>query len=346
MADITIKDIAKKAGVAKSTVSRVINNSGYVKEDTRQRIAEVMREYNYIPSATAQSLSRRESNAIALIIPEADNPFFSEILRVIGSVINEQGLTLILCHTENSAKNDLWTLQNIRQQRVRGIIYTPAVHCTDDKNGQAVLEILSDIGTPVVLLDRPLELKGIEFDGVFSNNFEGAYSATKALINAGHKQIGIVAGDLELFIGRERMAGYRQAMEEAGLRVLERNIIHGEFNTEITYQQTKKKLASGTYPTAYFVCNNLSSKGFLRAVFERGMKIPDDIAYVGFDPVDGLDIFGLEYSCLDRDVHSMGAEAARLLLKRINMPDRTAKVEKIILPPVLRLRGSERKAKE
>ena len=338
MKEVTISDIAKKAGVAKSTVSRVINEKGYVKEATRVKIEKIMQELSYTPSATARSLSMQKSSVVGVVFPEMDNPFFAKIIQSINVVLSQNELTVMLYFTANKVEEDIKALNTIRCQRVCGLIYTPAIEYENEDKKDTIMQILSGIGTPVVLLDRTIP--GTSYDGVYSNNFEGAYSATRALIAAGHTKIGIVLGDMTLSIGRDRYLGFKKALEDNGVKFRNKYAIHGEFNTEITYQETKKFLTGNDLPTAFFVSNNLSSKGFLKAVFENGLKIPEDLAYIGFDPVDGIEIFGLEYSCLDRNVEHMGTEAARLLMKR--MANVYGKTEQIPLTPVLRLRGSEK----
>jgi LacI family transcriptional regulator len=337
--EVTISDIAQWAGVGKATVSRALNGSGYVGAEARRRIEEAVAALGYTPSAAARALSTRQTSLIGLVIPEVSNSFFAEIILGIGQVVEQNNLVLMLSNTDNNAATDLKVLQTMRQQRLRGLIYTPAVEYEERGERERMIRLLGQIGAPVVVLDRPL--RDAQFDEVCTDNHTGAYLSAKALIEAGHRRIGIVAGDMRLNIGRERFEGFRQALADHGIELKEEDILYGEFDQNRTYALTRAMLETEDYPTAFFVSNNLSSKGFIRALFEKGKRIPDDVAYIGFDRVDGLELFGLQYSCLDRDVPHMGAMAMRLLLDRIDDPKKPR--ERIVASPVLRLTGSEKR---
>jgi LacI family transcriptional regulator len=326
------------AGVGKATVSRVLNGSGYVSKETRRKVEKVIREHTYTPSAMARNLSRRASDTIGVIIPEADNPFFAEILKGISGVVDDNNLTLIFCNTDNTMEKDLRSLHTVYKQQVMGLIYTPAIDYAAKDQCEAIQGILDKLPAPVVVLDRPLT--GLDLDGVFSDNYAGAYAATQALILAGHRRIGIVAGDLELSIGRERLKGFDQALTDHGLTVEHQYVIKGRFDTSTSYRLTQQMLASKNIPTAFFAANNLNAYGFLKAVFEKGLKIPDDMGFISFDRLGNLNDLGLRLSYTDRDVIGMGVEATRLLLAKIENPDK--KTETIVCPSKLTLLGSER----
>ncbi|TDO85900.1 LacI family transcriptional regulator [Halanaerobium saccharolyticum] len=337
MSEITINDIAKEAGVGKSTVSRVINGSGYVSSETRKKIEKVMEENNYFPSAVARSLSKQESDTIGLIIPEANNPFFGEILSGVSQSIDENDLTLILCNTANEIEKDFRSLQVMLRQRSKGLIFTPAGNY-NKKQFKKLNNLIEKINCPIVLLDRSIE--GFTTDGVYSDNFTSSYLATEALIKAGHSRIGIIQGDLSLSIGRERLAGYKKALEAYGLEINDHYIVPGNFDADTTYNLMIDLLNSeAELPTAFFISNNLSCIGFLRAVFEKNLKIPEDIAFVVFDKVAGQELFNMKYSYVERDVRKMGKKAMELLLKRFEHPDKP--YEKVIIDSKLKLLGSE-----
>lgn len=335
----TISEIAKQANVGKATVSRVINGTGYVHVETRKKIEELIKHYKYTPSATARNLSKRESSTIGVIIPEADNQFFAEILKGISNVVDDNNLTLMFCNTDNTPEKDVKSLLIMQQQRVKGLIFTPAIDYQKPEEYEKIKDLVNGIHAPVVLLDRMIG--NLNYDGVYFDNCESAYLATEVLINVGHKKIGVLAGDLNLNLGRERLAGYKKALDNYHIEVEDRYILHSNFNMNTAYSLTKQILQSSDRPTAFLACNNLSSMGFLKAVFEMGLRIPEDLAFMGIDRVYGLDFFGLSYSYVDRDVPYMGAEAMRLLLRNIENPSHPH--EQIIMPPHLHLVGSEKK---
>lgn len=337
MKSANIQDIAREAGVGKATVSRVINGKGYVSRETAAKVKAVMERYHYQPSALARSLSRRESDAIGLIIPEANNPFFSGLLTGVCEVMDKCGYTLTLRTSGNDRDRDYKALEAMRYQRVRGLIYVPACNYENEIDFEQMASRLSDLGGPVVILDRPINR--LDCDCVLSDNFSGAYAATEALIRAGHRSIGVIAGNTQLMIGRERVEGYRKAMLQNGLTLQAANMLTGTFGQAEAYQQVTALLRRPDRPTAFFIANNHSEIGFLHAVRDLKLRIPADAAFVGFDELPGQMVFELPYSCLDREVISLGAKAAQLLIRRFDEPSRPA--ERLVVVPRLSLRGSE-----
>ncbi|MDD3213321.1 MAG: LacI family DNA-binding transcriptional regulator [Eubacteriales bacterium] len=338
MKSVTIQDIATEAGVGKATVSRVINGKGYVSRETAAKVKAVMESRHYQPSALARSLSKQESDAIGLIIPEANNPFFSGLLTGISEMMDKCGYTLILRTSGNDKERDYRALEAMRYQRVKGLIYVPACNYEDERDFRQMVSRLNDLGGPYVVLDRPINR--LDCDCVLSDNFSGAYSATEALIHAGHREIGIIAGNTQLMIGRERLEGFRNAMLQNGLTLHEPFLLTGVFGQEEAYQKVKALMASRERPTAFFIANNRSEIGFLNAMRDMGLKIPEDAAFVSFDELPGQLVFQLPFSCLDREVTQLGAKAAQLLIRRFDEPNRPA--QRLVIVPRLSLRGSEK----
>lgn len=342
MSSLTIRDIAKLVGVSKSTVSRVLNNTGYVSEDTRRKIEKVIEEYDYAPSAAARSLSKQETNVIGVVIPEADNPFFGEILKGISDVADENNLSIIFCNTNNDEEKEKNALKMLKEQRIKGVILTPATDekiIESDSHNKEFIQLVNALKVPVVLLDRDIDYT--DWDGIFIDNNKGAFDAVTALIEAGHEKIAVITGDLKLKIGRERLKGYKKAFEYHGIEIDERYIFEGDFTTDTAYELSKRIINMEEPPTAVFTSNNLSNLGFLKAVFEAGLKIPEDIAFVGFDNVPLVDIFNINLTVVDRDAVKMGRMAMELLIKRLNNP--ANEKERIIIAPNLKLKGSEKK---
>ena len=328
-ATVTIKTIAEKCGVAKSTVSRVLNNSGYVGKETREKIENIMREYNYSPSAMARNLSKQESNAVGVVIPEADNAFFGEVLRGISDVVDENDLTLLFCNTCNDLNKELSALKMLRNQRVRGLILTPAAEYDTKERIKNLRQALKAINVPIIILDRTIE--NSEWDSVSFDNYHGAYLATQTLINAGHKKIGVITGDQGL-----------QAMSDHNIEHNSDYIYKGDFTSSTAYEITKKMLANGDYPDAIFLSNNLTAIGFFKAFFEAGLEFGKDICCIGFDRVEALDLFNLNYSYVERDAVNMGRIAMNMLLDRIKNPKGSMLTRReYIIPANLVLKGSE-----
>lgn len=320
MYDSTIKDIAKMAGVSTTTVSRVLNNSTSLRESTRQKVLAVIERENYTPSAAARSLSKRVSDTIGVILPELDNPFFGELLRGITEIIDSNGLTMICCNSDDSLKKDMKALELLRHHRVRGLIYTPAVDYREKKDKKMLEQRLKAIDTPVILVDRKLE--GFSLDGVYFDDTKNVYNATKVLINAGHRKIGIINASLDRYLARIRQQGYEQALSEFDLPIEQRYIFVGDYTADCSYELTKSILSMVDPPTAVITCSNRTSIGFLKAVYEAGKSIPKDISCIGLDSIEILDIVGVNFDCVFRDSKEMGRKAVELLINRIAFPDR------------------------
>ncbi|MCL2864735.1 MAG: LacI family transcriptional regulator [Lachnospiraceae bacterium] len=334
-----IYEIAKMAGVSKSTVSRVLNNNGYVSQEVRDKVNKVVEETGYTPSVVARSLSRQETNIIGVVIPEMANHFFAEVLSGISEVCDQMGWSMICCDTGNDVVKEDRALRVLAQQRVRGLILTPAAE-RNLKERRVLETLFDDLEVPIVLLDRHLNKS--RWGGVFYENKKSGYLATKELIQAGSETVGIITGDLKLQIARERYQGFLMAMEEAGKPIDEAYVFVGDFSVETSYKLTKKMIAAGNMPDSIITSNNLTSLGFLKAMREEKKRIGRDIAVIGIDSIDILDILDYSFSCVARDTNEMGKTAMRLLQE---LTDKKA-VDNVVytVPCVLQLKGSERRS--
>lgn len=335
---LTIKQVAELAGVSKSTVSRVLNNNGYVNSDTRKNIERIIQENKYIPSATAISLSKRESSTIGVIIPEIDNSFFGEVLKGITSVADENDFSLICCDTQNNGEKELRALATLEQHRVRGVIITPALGYGDIESVDKLKSALEKINVPVVIVDRDFDYS--QWDTVYFQNYESGYIATENLIKARNRRIGIILGDMQLKIARERYRGFQDAMVARNIPILEKDILQGDFSLEKAYELTMKMIAEGDLPEAMVTTNNLTSIGFIKAMIENNIKIGEDIAVIGIDHVPILDVLGFRFSCVSRDTVEMGRAAMKMLLNRMKSADNHRNIQ--IIPCELKLNGSEK----
>jgi len=336
---LTINDIAKKAKVSKSTVSRVLNNSGYVHKETREQVEQVIKENIYYPSANARSLSKKESNTIGVIIPEADNEFFGEVLTGISEVVDNHNMTLIFCDTSNDFLKEQRALDMINMQRVKGLILTPVNDHNDCEAEKKLKQKLRDSKIPIVLLDRGVN--NSQWDGVFFENYQSAYSATEILIKEGHEKIGIITGDLNLKIGQDRYKGYLNAMEDYKIKIIDKYIYEGNFSVEKAYELSKQFIESEDLPNAILTCNNRTTLGLIKALREHNLTLGQDISAIGIDNNKVLDILGYNFSYVARDAVEMGRVAMRRLLERFENPN-IQRVE-CTMPFKIYLKGSEKK---
>ena len=320
MSNLTIMDIAREAGVSKATVSRVMNNSGSVSPKTRERVLDIIAANKYSPSATARNLSRGTSSAIGFVVPEIDNPFFGEMLRGVTEITDKNNLTLICYNTDDSAEKDYRALELLKENRVRGILYTPAVDYSSRNERKRLTKLFQKMEVPVILMDRNIGLPNV--DGVYFNDYQGMYDATEALIQKGHRDIGIINGTLDRVLARNRQRGYLDALESHGIVANEKYMFFGNYRATKGYELAKELLSLENRPTAVLTCNNRTSLGFLKALHERGESVPEDIACIGLDRIEVLDVIGNPFNFIDRDARKMGQEAVELLISRMAFPDR------------------------
>lgn len=208
---MNIKELAKRVGVSSATVSRVLNNSGYVKEETRKRVLEAVEEYNYVPNAIARNLSINDNPSIGVIIPDIENEFFFKAISGISEIADTYRYNIVYFGTNETLSKEHEFLDVAISQRLKGVIIAP-VSQLDTITKDSLLK-LEKSGIPVVLIDR--DIRGARFDGVFVDNFGGAYDGVDVLIRNGHRKIAVIAGPSTSKPGKERLQGYRQAMEDA-----------------------------------------------------------------------------------------------------------------------------------
>lgn len=338
MTILTIHDIARALGVSSATVSRVINHSGNVKDETQKKIEQYIREHNYTPSAVARSLSKQDTSSIGVIIPDIENSFFSGVIRGISEVAEKKGYNILFFGTNENPNIEHRSLQAVKEQRLKGVIITPASN-HDDLTKDILME-LDRSGVPVVLVDR--DLHASNFDGVFVENFQGAFDATSALLRLGHRRIAIIAGPETSKPGKERLEGYLSAIGQSGGTVQESYIARGDFKVEMGYALTRKLLSAPDAPTAIFCSNNLTTIGCLKYLVEKKYRLGEDISVIGFDDIDILNYVGFQLSVVSRAVSEMGTAAMDILLERLEHPRTDDNARRIVFPTRLILRGSEK----
>ncbi|WP_432663209.1 LacI family DNA-binding transcriptional regulator [Wukongibacter baidiensis] len=335
---VTINDIAKAAGVSRTTVSRVLNDSGYVKEETREKIEKAIKELNYTPSAIARSLSTNKTNTIGVIVPEINNPFFGEIIKGISQVADEHNLNIILCNTDDSREKELKALKLLKGQRILGIIITPTY--PEDKFNSEYLNTLENLGIPVVLIDG--HVKYFNFSGVFIDHIKGSFDGTTALIEAGHRKIAIITGDMNSRPARDRLEGYKKALVMNNISVDERYISYGDYKHEKAYEITKELLRMEDRPTAIFVMSNMMILGCMKALYEENISVPEEMAIMGFDKIDALNIVGMNISFINGPTIEMGRTGMELLIDNLENKSDRKELRRITLLPELVLKGSEK----
>lgn len=331
----TIVDVAKLADVSVATVSRIINNQGGVRKETEDRIVQAIKELNYIPNAVARSMVQKETKAIAVIIPDIRNPFFSELVSSIEKKALEKDYFTTLSNSNDSKEIESKIVKHIIQRGVDGVIVTTA-----DEEGHQ-LKPLFDANIPVVAVDRIL--KNYQVDTVIIGNREGAYEAVQHLITEGHQKIAIIRGPQDTTPGIERYKGYKQALKENGIKEFSKWVKDGDFREQSGYDLTKQLYTLEDKPTAIFSSNNLMSLGVIKALKELKWKLGEELAFIGFDDLEIATFIKPELTTVARPMEQLGEVAFDLLYKRMQEHDlEQINKKEIILEPHLKIRNSSK----
>lgn len=333
MKEATIKDIARRARVSISTVSRVINGNYPVSTEARQRVERAMEELAYRPNAVARSLRSSRTNLVALLVPAISNRFFMEVAQGLEDEILKIGCNLVVASTNNNPERESELLDTLLARRVDAVVLAPTgTSCP--KLQEAV-----ERGVPVVLVDRGLAQ--LLVSEVLWNDFEAACALTGHLIENGHTRIAVVNVTLENTNGASRLAGYRHAMQEAGLTVPEGYVSASNFNFEDAHDFARRVLALPQPPTALFCANNVMAEGVLAALKELDLCVPGDISLVAFGNLACNRYIAQPITNAHQDGRLMGAKAGRMVCERLEHgPDEAYKV---ILSAPLHLHGSVKK---
>jgi LacI family transcriptional regulator len=326
----TIKDIAQEAGVSYATVSRALNNKYGVKPDTRKRIMALARARGYTPNAIARGLVKKETYSIGLIIPDISNPFFPQVASGVEDAAKERGYSVFLCNTNYESEREAHYLTLLVEKRVDGIILASGF-----QSGEASVSASAG-AIPVVSLCARFDTLQNSF--VVIDNERGGFLATRHLIEQGYESIGFIGTQSDGFSEGQRFKGYRLALEKFNLPYEKRYIFAGDLKRETGYKIIHRIIASGDYPRALFVENDLMALGVIQGIKEAGLKVPEDIAVVGFDDIAFASFPEIGLTTVRQPKYEMGKLAATLLLDTIT--EETATPKKYILEPELIVRTS------
>jgi LacI family transcriptional regulator, fructose operon transcriptional repressor len=325
---VSIKDVAKAAGVSTATVSRVLSNGAHVRPEVRERVMEVVEQLSYRPNLLARSLRSQQSNTIGLIVSDIRNPFFTEMSRAIEDMAYEQGLSLILCNTDENPEKEAIYLNLMHDQNVAGVIFSPTLH-------MATNFTVSQITFPTVVIDRAIT--DADVDAVLLDNVDAANRLTTHLIECGYRNIGILYGETST-TGRERYRGFEKALRAHNLSPVAEHVKSVQPKIEAGYAATLKILDTGQPLDALFTTNSLLAAGALQAIQERNLTIPDDLALVTFDETTWASLVQPSLTLITQPTYEIGKTATELLLQRIADPNRATR--QVIMKGQLLVRGS------
>ncbi|MDP2138522.1 MAG: LacI family DNA-binding transcriptional regulator [Candidatus Didemnitutus sp.] len=323
-------DVARRAKVNISTVSRIINKTGSFGSATETRVRKIMKELGYKPNRVARRLRTQEgsSHLMGLIIPNIQNPFFADLARGVEDVAYRNNFAVLLCNYDEDEKKERFYLDVLQSESVDGIILPP-IH----ENDPAVLQVVRN-GIPVVCVDRSLSSGAL--DKVEVDNHMGALTAVEHIIARGHRRIGVICGPADSSTGRERLRGYKDAHAKAGIPVRSELVRFGDFKQPSGNSLTHEILSLPEPPSALFVCNGLMMIGALEAIAALGLKIPRQIALVGYDELSLSAVFNPPLTMVKQPAYEVGKCSAELLLQRIEDPKRPPTSLKLLPELIIR----------
>jgi DNA-binding LacI/PurR family transcriptional regulator len=314
----SLQEVAQRAKVSIATVSRVLNKSDKVVPETRATVEQALRDLGYRPSRVARRLRMNSGHAhlVGLIIPDIQNPFYAEIARGVEDAAYASEYALILCNSDENLEKERFYLDVMRAESVDGIVLPPF-----DDTDVGVVEMVKT-GIPVVCVDR--SHAKVKTDLVEVDNYLGALEAVRHLIERGHKSIALIEGRTQVSTSRERRRGYVDALAAHGITARKELMRAGDFKQESGRILTNELLDLRKPPTALFVCNNLMTVGALAALHQRGVRVPAEVALVGFDDLPWAEALDPPPTVVRQPAYEVGRQAMELLLKRIMEPERPA----------------------
>lgn len=325
-----IKDVAKKAGVAPITVSRVINNSGYVSDKVRTRVEQAISELNYIPNRLGPSMRSKRSNTLGLIVTDITNPFWTTVVRGVEDAAYKAGYHLFLCNSDEDATKEQDYVELLLSRQVDGFLIVPA------ERQFKPLEMIQKQGKAIVLLDRYIESDDINI--VRGDSEGGAYVLTKHLLDLNHKHIVLLNGPESVSTAIDRAKGFTRALNEAGQSGGEIQIFWGDFSLDSGYRQALEVLQIQPRPTAVVAANNFIAIGAIRALDRSGLRIPDDISMVVYDDLPEHISLRPFLTSVTQPAYEMGFLAAKTLFSCMKNADISP--TDIVLPFELKIRSS------
>ena len=327
-----ISDIAIKTGLSISTVSRVLNGKSEqfrIGKKSQQKVHEAAKELNYVPNQFAANFRTGKTNTIALLVPSLNNPFFADLTSSINAEIRKYGYTTMIGDSDENIEIEKMELQQIIAMNVDGLIIAP---CNDQPDQ---VKQLADQGLPIVCIDRYFE--NLEIPFVSTDNYDGAYHATKHLIENGHSIITCIQGVQHSTPNKLRVKGFKDAMEESGLS--QYLVIGDNFSLQNGYLETRLLLHQKKMPTAIFALSNTIALGCMKALKEMNIRIPEDVSLITFDDHPYLEYLETPLSCVAQPVNDISKIAIKFLFSQINQEE-SNKLRQILLKPQLKLKNS------
>jgi len=305
---VSIKDIARAAGVSHSTVSRALRNSPLVNSRTKGRIQKLALEMGYSPDAQARSLVRGRTQTVGLVITTITDPFIAEVVQAIEDAAHDHDYTVVLCSSRSETRRELSAVETLRSKRVEGVIVTSS------RVGALYLEHLERLQVPIVLINNHNEQSGSYTFSVSVDNKHGGRTATEHLLELGHRRIGYVTGQANHSDDLDRLSGYREALEEWGISFDATLVYMGNGQAEGGEMALPVLLKNNPSMTAVFCYNDMTALGLMRAASRAGLSTPDDLSVIGFDDILFSSYTGPSLTTIAQPKAKMGQIAIEMVL--------------------------------
>lgn len=316
MQQVSIKDIARAANVSHPTVSRALSHSPLVKGETAERIRQIAANLGYRPSAIARSLATKKTNTIGVVVTSIADPFIADVISGVEETANDHGYSVFLANSNANPEREVKVVHSFHERRVDGIIVTAS------RVGALYVPLLSGLKIPIVLINNQHPDEPDEFIySVMIDNLKASTEVMKHLIGLGHRRIAYIGDQAGFQSDTERFAGYRQALAFAGYPFVPELVVHGNGKPEGGRLAMEKLLALPMPPTAVFCYNDMSALGALRAIYQHGSKVPDDISIVGFDDLAIASYTSPLLTTVGQPKQQMGRMAMETMLKLLSGVD-------------------------
>ncbi len=334
MRNITILDIAKKLKISASTVSRALNDHPDIKQSTKDQVKNLAKKLNYSPNPIARSLKSNKTNVIGVIVPEIEHDFFSSAISGIEEVAYHSGYTILVCQSNESYEREIVNTNALMNQRVAGLIVSIS---QSTKNGNHFQELINR-SIPIVFFDRICN--DVSANKVVIDDAKSAFNAVSHLIERGRKKIAHFAGPKELKICEQRLKGYKNALKKAKIPLLKELIRYGDLHEDNGYKSMDLLLKEKIIPDAIFAVNDPVAIGAYQRIKEAGLKIPKDIAIVGFSNNKITALVDPPLTTIDQPSFDMGKKAIEILIGMIENKKNNGEIKTVVLDTKLVVRGS------
>ena len=321
----TLKDVAKEAGLSVGMASRVLSNYGYFSEATRQKVKNAALKLDYKPNAVARSLRKGRTKAVGIMISNIVSYHWTTFVRGVEEAASRHGYQVVLSNTNDDLELEQAYLKTLFERNVDGIIISPSPGSKKD-----LKELIKD-SFPMVLIDSNIKLKVPKIN---LDNLDGAYNATRHLIDLGHKRIGLIAGSLDISSGIDRQNGYLSALKDSDIKSLPELITQGDYDYECAYKATLDLISLPYPPTALLVCSEIMTGAALQCLKDNDISIPHNISLVAFDDPAWASFFNPALTTVRTPRHDIGSLAFETLLSTIKDPtsanEQTVKTELVV----------------